>query len=97
MLKQRRQDLEGLFLDADFSAMLAQFTGPEVQFEYSKKEPFASLFAFFQHGEFGVSDERQSIIAQKLQKPWGTTLAKPHIGVQLPEDLDSSGKELSVH
>jgi RNA polymerase sigma-70 factor (ECF subfamily) len=49
VLKQHRQELEGLFLKGNSQAVLAQFAGPKIQFENRKKEPPAELMGFF-HG-----------------------------------------------
>ena len=39
VLKQHRQDLEGLFLEPDSQAVLAQFASAKIQLENSKTEP----------------------------------------------------------
>jgi hypothetical protein len=54
MLKQHRQDLEGLFLKPDSYAMLAQLTSGEIQFENSKMERPAQLTVFL-HEEANLS------------------------------------------
>jgi len=46
VLKQRRQDLEGLFLKANSKAVLAQLPSAKIQFEYPKTEPPAQLMVF---------------------------------------------------
>ena len=50
VLKQHRQDSEGLFLKPDSQAALAQFASAKIQFENSKPEPPVKLLAFL-HGE----------------------------------------------
>src|SRR5260370_12542220 len=49
VLKQHRQELEGLFLKADSHAVLAQFTGAKIQLENPKTKPHVEVKAFL-HG-----------------------------------------------
>ena len=46
VLKQHRQDLEGLFLKANSKAVLAQFASAKVQLENPKTEPPAKVMVF---------------------------------------------------
>lgn len=50
VLKQHRQDLEGLFLKANSKAALVQLASAKIQFENPKTEPPAELMVF-PHGE----------------------------------------------
>ncbi len=54
VLKQHRQDLEGLFLKANSKAVLAQFASAKIQFENPKTEPPAKLMVF-PHGDVNLS------------------------------------------
>jgi len=47
VLKQHRQDLEGLFLKPNSQAVLAQFASAKIQFENPKTEPPARLRVFW--------------------------------------------------
>ncbi len=53
VLKQHRQDLEGLFLKANSQAVLAQFASTKIHFENPKTEPPANLMVFL-HGEMNL-------------------------------------------
>jgi hypothetical protein len=54
VLKQHRQDLEGLFLKPNQEAVLAQFASTKIQFENSEAEAAGNLLVF-SHGEASVS------------------------------------------
>src|SRR6266852_3673952 len=54
VLKQHRQELEGLFLKANSQAVLAQFARAKIQFEDPKTEPSANLMVF-SHGEVNLN------------------------------------------
>ena len=58
VLKQHRQDLEGLFLKANSKAVLAQFASAKIQFENPKTEPPTKLMVF-PHG--GVNLSRKGV------------------------------------
>jgi hypothetical protein len=47
VLEQHRQDLEGLLLQPDLQAALAQFASTKVHFEHSETEPPAILMVWF--------------------------------------------------
>ena len=51
VLKQHRQELEGLFLKANSQAVLAQFVSAKIQLENAKTERPAKLMSFFHGGE----------------------------------------------
>ena len=51
VLKQHRQDLEGLFLKSYSQAVLAQFASPKVQLENPNTQPPAELMSFFHREE----------------------------------------------
>jgi hypothetical protein len=53
VLKQHRQDLEGLRLKPNSEAVLAQFAGTKIQFENPETEPFVDLTVFL-HGEVNL-------------------------------------------
>jgi hypothetical protein len=54
MLKQHRQKLEGLFLQANSQTALAQFASAKIKFENPKTKPAANLM-FFSHGEVNLN------------------------------------------
>jgi hypothetical protein len=53
VLKQHRQELEGLCLKVDSEAVLAQFASTNIQLENSKTEPHAEVKVFL-HGELNA-------------------------------------------
>jgi hypothetical protein len=57
VLKQHRQDLEGLFLKANSKAMLVQFAGAKIQLENPKAEPHAKVKVFL-HKEVNAQRNR---------------------------------------
>jgi hypothetical protein len=54
VLKQHRHDLEGLFLEANSKAVLAQFASAKIYFENPKTEPPTKLMVFL-HGGVNLS------------------------------------------
>jgi len=50
VLKQHRQELEGLFLKANSEAVLPQFAGAKIQFENPKTKPPVQVKVFL-HGK----------------------------------------------
>ena len=56
MLKQHRQDLQGLFLKANPQAVLAQFAGAKIQLENSKSQPRTGVKVFMHEGKPSESE-----------------------------------------
>jgi hypothetical protein len=68
VFEECRQDLEGLFLEANSQAVLAQFAGTKIQLENPKTEAPANLMVFL-HGK-EISAKRECT-TRKGNSRWG--------------------------